>query len=479
MTIRQKSKTYAPSLVALCALIIVGCAGSGDGPSEQQITPADQPTPASIARDSLGGVFVDIETGAAIGARLADDGFIPASTAKLITALAARAALPADHRFVTRVCATAMPDGDGRLAGDLMLVGGGDPTLDMPDLLGLALRVKAAGVGTLGGRLMVMGGALPTLPLIAERQPSNAAYNPGISGLSVAENARRLEWRGDGRAWFVPDIDARAEARGLASAQAMRAGEEWLPVRHAAARTGRLFAQMMRGVGITVPVEARHGDAGPTDCPVELARHESATRDATLRAMLETSSNPMAEMMGLAAATARGEAPVDLQDAARGTARWLTRALPDVNWRGFVLPNHSGLSAAARLTPRQMTDILVYAYKQDGQLAATPFPALLGAGGWDKALRLRLADPATALRVWAKTGTMHYGIGLAGYLMPGDGRVYAFALYARDAARRATYDTDAADPPAWVEARAKAWDAAARLAIDQRLIDMARLLQAD
>src|SRR4051794_33036425 len=71
---------------------------------------------------------------------------LPASTAKIATAVAALTALPADLRLTTRVVA-------GPAAGDVVLVGGGDPTLAGPftrpgypspaRLADLAARVKA------------------------------------------------------------------------------------------------------------------------------------------------------------------------------------------------------------------------------------------------------------------------------------------------------------------------------------------------
>src|SRR4051812_3512663 len=53
----------------------------------------------------------------------AEQPFLMASTTKLVTALAALDLLGADHRWRTTAYATG-PVGDGRLAGDLVIVGG-------------------------------------------------------------------------------------------------------------------------------------------------------------------------------------------------------------------------------------------------------------------------------------------------------------------------------------------------------------------
>ena len=72
---------------------------------------------------------VNLATGATIIDRQADRALIPASTAKLFSAALALDRLGAGYRFVTAVTADRPPDAAGRLAGDLTLRGGGDPTL--------------------------------------------------------------------------------------------------------------------------------------------------------------------------------------------------------------------------------------------------------------------------------------------------------------------------------------------------------------
>src|SRR5690606_32087318 len=54
---------------------------------------------------------------------------VPASNLKLLTGFAALELLGADTRFRTDVVGSAAPDGSGTVAGDLWLVGGGDPLL--------------------------------------------------------------------------------------------------------------------------------------------------------------------------------------------------------------------------------------------------------------------------------------------------------------------------------------------------------------
>ena len=70
----------------------------------------------------VGAVVTDLATGEVLFSRQAGSPFVPASNAKLLTAVAALSTLGPAARFTTRVVAGAKP-------GSLILVGGGDPTL--------------------------------------------------------------------------------------------------------------------------------------------------------------------------------------------------------------------------------------------------------------------------------------------------------------------------------------------------------------
>jgi serine-type D-Ala-D-Ala carboxypeptidase/endopeptidase (penicillin-binding protein 4) len=74
-------------------------------------------------------LVVDRDTGATIYELNADKSFTPASNAKVITTSFAFATLGPDYKFKTTLETTAKMDGDGKLAGDLVLVGRGDPDL--------------------------------------------------------------------------------------------------------------------------------------------------------------------------------------------------------------------------------------------------------------------------------------------------------------------------------------------------------------
>src|ERR1700720_2727465 len=82
------------------------------------------------ARKADWGVLIaNRDTGETLFDLNADRYFTPASNAKLFTSVFALATLGTGYRFHTTLEATAALDSDGKLAGDLLLVGRGDPDL--------------------------------------------------------------------------------------------------------------------------------------------------------------------------------------------------------------------------------------------------------------------------------------------------------------------------------------------------------------
>ena len=85
---------------------------------------------STFARHGFWGVrIVDLGTGDVRFERMADRSFIPASVAKLFSMALALERLGPDYRFVTSVTGATAPAADGRLVGDLVLTGAGDPTM--------------------------------------------------------------------------------------------------------------------------------------------------------------------------------------------------------------------------------------------------------------------------------------------------------------------------------------------------------------
>lgn len=421
-----------------------------------------------VTRSGLSGqvsiALADARTGEMLDSVIPTLALPPASVMKTFTALYAREVLGRDHRYITRVLATA-PITDGRLDGDLILAGGGDPTLLTDDLAALAQDLHATGLREVTGRFLLWAGALPYLPRIDTDQTPQAGYNPGLSGLNLNFNRVHFEWERAGDDWRVT-LDARSETRRpevrmahmrvvdrtapvyaydntgaveewtVARGALGNGGTRWLPVRHPAAYTGDVFRALALAEGIRLPQAEE-----VIDLPAgsELDRHESAPLDRIIAEMLDYSTNLTAEVLGLSAARALGAQPPTLLESARVMRRWL------INRHG-VAPrpvDHSGLGEGSRVSASEMLAALVGAGRGD-------FPALLKDVPMtdDEGKRL----PAPPALVLAKTGTLDFVSALAGYLIAPSGRRLAFAIFTADPERRDVARASAAEsPPGTIE----------------------------
>ncbi|HUF86104.1 MAG TPA: D-alanyl-D-alanine carboxypeptidase/D-alanyl-D-alanine-endopeptidase [Thermohalobaculum sp.] len=413
-----------------------------------------------------GWMAVDLDTGAVIDARNPDHAFAPASVAKLPTAFHALERLGPEHRFETRLMATG-PVQSGTLQGDLVLVGGGDPELDTDALVPLVAALAQQGIVRVAGRLVVDGSAALSVPAIDPDQPIDAAYNPALSGLSLNFNRVRLKWatRGTEQTLRVSALALRhdPEVSGVRVALAgasdaplfshaledgtevwrIRArdlrgkGERWLPVRRPELHAGEVLAKLAAAQGITLgaAVEGR----APAGARL-IARVESRPLTQMVASMLRHSTNLTAELVGQAAARAGGRQPGSLAASGAATAAWAAGVAGfPAGDSGFRLANHSGLSQASRLSPRRMVELLAaLARRQPGQ--GVRYKGLPG-GVIDLLRDYNVAAKGVdidfrRLEVAAKTGTMDYMRGLAGYIVTPGGRRLAFAVFSNDLERR-------------------------------------------
>jgi D-alanyl-D-alanine carboxypeptidase/D-alanyl-D-alanine-endopeptidase (penicillin-binding protein 4) len=430
--------------------------GSLAAPAVARTGTASGPATADlIAAARLGGktgaAVIDVATGALLDA--VDPGLTlpPASCLKAITALYALERLGPDWRFTTRLIATG-PIAGGTLEGDLILAGGGDPTLTTDTLGDMAAALRAAGLRGIAGRFVVNTGALPQAPQIDADQPVHVGYNPAVAGLNLNFNRVHFEWKRAPSGWQV-QLDARgerfvplvrgarvrivdratpvytyadrdgAETWSVAAAALGQGGSRWLPVRRPGDYAGEVFRTLAAAQGITLPEPVV--TAGQPPAGTVLAQAQSPGLGPLLRDMLRHSTNLTAEAVGLAASRARS-----LRASAEAMAAWVQ----DRYGVPATFVDHSGLGAASRITPQAMATVLARAHPA-GALPSLlrPFP---------------VTDRRDGPTVVAKTGTLSFVSGLAGYATAPSGRVLAFAIFAADLPRRAGIPADQRERPA-------------------------------
>lgn len=341
---------------------------------------------------------------------------------------------------------------DGQIAGDLVLIGGSDPTLDTDALATMAASLKAAGVTGVKGAFKFFEAGLPVLPRIDPEQPDQVGYNPGVSGLALNYNRVHFEWKHANGKYAVTmqgrtkkyrpavrmavmgikdraspiytyensgGIDAWTVARGALG----RNGSRWLPVRKPGLYAGEVFQSVAAAQGI------RLGAPKMIEAVPEgeiLVRHKSADLRSISRDMLRWSTNLTAEMVGLAATTARSGRPDSLRSSAAEMNEW---ARINLGMQNPGLVDHSGLGDDSRVTAQDMVAALVQVHNQGLRDILKPIPMRDNK---------RKIIPDHPIQVNAKTGTLNFVSSLAGYLTGPDGTEMAFAIFAADEAIRAT-----------------------------------------
>nr|WP_212524843.1 D-alanyl-D-alanine carboxypeptidase/D-alanyl-D-alanine-endopeptidase [Actibacterium sp. MT2.3-13A] len=419
-----------------------------------------------IARAGLSGevgfAVADATTGRMLEAHNPLLGLPPASVTKAMTALYALETLGADYRFGTRLLGTG-PVVGGELKGDLVLAGGGDPTLNTDMLGDLAAKLKAAGVHAVRGRFLYHAGALPEVPAIDPGQPAHVGYNPAISGLNLNFNRVHFEWQ-QASGGYTVTMDARAEryrpavsvaemevvrrdlpvytysSKGevdhwtVASGALGKGGARWLPVRRPALYAAEVFQTLARSHGIEL---ARPAAAQTLPQGTVLAEMESAPLREVLREMLKYSTNITAEAVGLTASLARGAQVTSLAASGREMSAWLAGRL---GTRKADFVDHSGLGEGSRMSAGDMVRALV-GVGPDGPLK----PILKDVYLRDDQGRALKSHP---VKIRAKTGTLNFVSALAGYVTGADGTELAFAIFTADNARRADIRPEDRERPA-------------------------------
>jgi D-alanyl-D-alanine carboxypeptidase/D-alanyl-D-alanine-endopeptidase (penicillin-binding protein 4) len=432
----------------------------------------------AAARTAFWGMqIVDLATGRTLYELHPDHYFVPASNAKLFTTALALNRLGADFRFQTRVLADALPDADGRIAGELRLVGGGDPNLSaraVPYQKGpvtgnplgaiedLASQIVAHGVKRVDGGIVgddtwyvwepyAVGWSIDDPesddgpPISALTLTDNAltlgihpgaavgdvaalALNPPIEFYRIENRVRTVAAGGERRIHFKR-IPGRRDAQLWGTIPLRDRGTEILiSVEDPAEFSARALKMALeaRGISVTGDLTARHlypdENAADPAPGVELARRVSAPLIEDLRITNKVSQNLHAELALRAVGKARrneGSFGAGMEE----MKTFLGDAGVDPN--AWHLLDGSGLSRLGLLTPAAVVKLLRYMYDSPSR---TDWISLLPVGAQDGTLSSRFGETTAAGRVHAKTGSLSHVSALSGYVERPDGTWVAFSI---------------------------------------------------
>jgi D-alanyl-D-alanine carboxypeptidase/D-alanyl-D-alanine-endopeptidase (penicillin-binding protein 4) len=389
---------------------------------------APSPTPSGIA-GALAGVVGNPDLGAFSGSVSdadsstvlwsgdSDKPMIPSSTAKILTTATALLALPQDHRVSTRVVTGAAPN-------ELVLVGGGDPTLTaQPD--GKGYYPNGPRLSDLVAQIRASGRPVDTI-VVDVSAFTGPTLAPGWEPRDIPEGS-------------IAPIEP-----------VMIDGGRLDPLVEYSPRTATPALDAGRRLAIELGLDTdrvRIGTAVPG--AQEIASVHSAPLRDRLRDMMVHSDNVLAEAIGRELAASVGAEPSFTGAVATVTAT-LSRAGFDLT--GMSMQDNSGLSTEDRVPARLLDKILATAAEPSGagtvqptntmarpetaRIAVTLAPLLddLPVAGATGSLSSRYVNRDRAAAGWvrAKTGTLSVASTLVGYVLDRDGRVLTFALMSND-----------------------------------------------
>jgi D-alanyl-D-alanine carboxypeptidase/D-alanyl-D-alanine-endopeptidase (penicillin-binding protein 4) len=371
--------------------------------------------PASATGTGVGIEVADAATGRVLYAANASTPATPASTTKLVTAVAALSVLGPSTRFSTVV----------RQVGDMVvLVGGGDPTLavnaypssDYPRPATLAqLAAGTARALKAQGRLSVRLGydtSLYSGPDIAQGWTDSDIYTGNVTSIVALEaDQGRLTAAG-----APEDVDDPLNYRPRAT--------------DPAGQSAAAFAGLLERDGITVT-----GSPAPAVAPATaqlLSTVSSPTVAEMAEQMLQESNNVIAENLARRVAIALG-LPATFSGAAQADITVLRRL--GIN-APIKLVDGSGLSPDDAIAPQTLVQTVAVAASAPRLRSAVTglpvagFTGTLAAGGSVFGAIGAAADGTARGVVRAKTGNLTTVASLAGLVYDRTGRLLLFAIMA-------------------------------------------------
>ena len=374
----------------------------------------------------------------------------PASTFKVLVGAAALQTLGPDFRFSTTLESVDDP-ADGKIRGDVYLVGTGDPLLTRDDLRGGIATVARAGVRDISGAIVADASMFAGAEQNRAWEPDDLQYGyaAGTSALSLDQGTVEFHLVPasvgvPARIRILPPSDAVRVHGGVITSYAtlltiqrdalrndftfsgrVAAGAEqsfWRPVIDLPLYAADVTRAMLRERGIGVDGGVRTGVAPVV--PYVLWRHRSPKlRDIVHEMMLE-SNNHFAEQLLRAVGATRG-AGTEANGARVERAILVRGGVPQ---DGLRIVDGSGLAPTDRVAPLTLAMLLA---RTAVEPAGALFVGSLARVGIEGTVRWRHVTDARG-RARAKSGHIEHVNALTGYVQTRrHGRV-AFAIMVND-----------------------------------------------
>jgi D-alanyl-D-alanine carboxypeptidase/D-alanyl-D-alanine-endopeptidase (penicillin-binding protein 4) len=445
------------------------------------------------AQKALWGILVvDANSGSPLYEINADRSFSPASSAKLFTTALAMATLGPEYRFRTTIEARGTLDSNGRLHGDLVFVGRGDPGLsnrmfpyagkverDGPAdkiLEEMAGAVVAKGVKEIDGDIVGDDSYFPYDPYPAGWEIGDLYFTFGapVSAIALNDNAITVNvtpgeqsgapagveiepWDGQGTIGYEistgpigskPDFEV---IRQPGAEPILLRGS--IPIGHApmkldlaleepAGYTARILKRLLESRGVHIAGQARafHALLPRKDAP---ALTESSPQPGVADSLVlaEHVSLPLLESIRLTNKVSQNlHAELFLRTVAKektgiGSLEAGLKVEQDflksigIADGDVLLADGSGLSRSDLVTPRATVALLRWVAQQPW---ADAFLSTLPVAGKDGTLEPRMKESSAAGRVQAKTGSLEHARSICGFATSLAGERLVFAMFANN-----------------------------------------------
>jgi D-alanyl-D-alanine carboxypeptidase/D-alanyl-D-alanine-endopeptidase (penicillin-binding protein 4) len=346
----------------------------------------------------------------------------PASLMKLITSAASLEMLGPDHRFRTTVGYTGtLNKRTGRLRGNIIIKGGGDPALGSKyfeeHYSGFTERwieeIRKQGIKKVSGRVITDDSYFDYQPVPARWLLEDAGnyYGAGVYGLSVFDNTYEIHQ--DGR--LAGTVPANPDT------SVLRASIADPPLIMA-----KILDQKLRDSGIVVsgePATTRLLQSSDIGQLIPLTETVSPPLKEIIEVMNHESINLYAEHLLKELGKVFGESG-STESGIKVMRQFLSEA--GVNTEGMFIEDGSGLSPLNALNSGDLVSLLRY-MKSKGRYFHEYFYSLPEAGR-EGTLKNNFKDPVFCTRMSAKSGSMTRVRNYAGYITTLSGKELIFCI---------------------------------------------------
>ena len=386
---------------------------------------------------------------------------LPASTQKVITALAALLQLGPDFRFTTTLESKGTVD-NGVLKGDLVARFGGDPTLKRQNIRNMVATLKKSGVQKIEGNVLIdtsifashdkapgwpwndmtqcfsapPAGAIIdrncfSVSLYSAQKPGDLAYIRVASyyPVNMFSQVRTLA-RGSSEGQYCELDVVPGDLNRFTLTGCLPQRSDPLPLAFAiqdgASYAGAIIKAELKEAGITYTGtllrQTQVNEPGTV-----IASTQSAPLHDLLKIMLKKSDNMIADTVFRMIGHARFGVPGTWR-AGSDAVRQILRQQAGVDIGNTIIADGSGLSRHNLIAPATMMQVLQYIAQHDNELN---YISMLPLAGYDGSLQYRagLHEAGVDGKVSAKTGSLQGVYNLAGFITTASGQRMAFVQY--------------------------------------------------